>query len=244
MKPSLNHRLGCLALALAATALPIAGQAAVAVHANDDVTSTGLFVDPHQRLQLSSTGQVNLALFDGPYVTDAQGTIVQAPPPGSGAYGVFSGWPPSGPPVVGGFKVIPPYYPDRIGQLQGARFGELLAGFSTSPTPTTFSDFLGGFHAVGSHGQVTAPTVASYLFLAVNDINRADNGGTFHVSISAVPEPSPMIMAALGWVALALAARRKSPGGLKKPRTPSLHSWACRARRTRPAFQLPKEAMP
>jgi uncharacterized protein (TIGR03382 family) len=54
-----------------------------------------------------------------------------------------------------------------------------------------------------------APAVTSYLFLAVNDINRADNGGRFTVNISAVPEPASMSMAALGLIAVAFAARRR-----------------------------------
>jgi hypothetical protein len=147
---------------------------------------TGIFATAGQPFTVSATGSVDLAIFDGPYDADADGTITVAFPPGSRAYNYFTYYadPIGVPPVVGAQKFI-----ISGGQLDGAAYGALVAGFSPIPDPTSLSDFPNGFELIGTLGVATAPSGGGYLFLAVNDINNTyDNSGAFTAEVSSAPE--------------------------------------------------------
>src|SRR5262245_54089436 len=76
----------------------IALLAAASVHAQNPIavdslrlfTFTGIQAFPGQVFQFQAAGSVDLASFDGPYITDPNGTILVAPPVGSGAYDFFT----------------------------------------------------------------------------------------------------------------------------------------------------------
>lgn len=161
----------------------------VSVDSSKVVNATGVQASKGQKLSIRATGAVNLSLFDGPYDTDPNGTIVVAPPPGSGSYNFFTTYaaPVGVPPAVGNQKLlIPPYQ----GQLEGAAYGALVAGFSANPSASSLSDFPDGFTLVGASSTVTAP-IDGYLFLAVNDFNNTyDNSGSFSAVIGCQVDPS------------------------------------------------------
>jgi hypothetical protein len=146
------------------------------------LVATGIFVEGGQHVHIKASGSVNLALFDGPYITDANGTILVAPPPGSGAFEFFRDMalPRGVDPVVGARKLIPLGF---YAPLPGAPYGALVAGFSPLAAPTSFADFPSGFVLTGKSGKITAPAGGGYLFLAVNDIPGVDNGGSFTVEV-------------------------------------------------------------
>ena len=143
------------------------------IHANNVVVGrTGIHASPNQLFSIEAMGKANLA-SDGPYITNADGTITTAPPVGSGAYGWFTdnASPIGLPPVVGMQK-----FPLGGSQLDAAPFGSLVAGFSSVPNPTSLSDFPSGFQLIGTSGTATAPPSGGYLFFAVNDeFNGVDN---------------------------------------------------------------------
>jgi len=142
---------------------------------------TGIQATPGQVFVIQSMGMTNLA-SDGPYITNANGTITTAPPVDSGAYQWFTdnASPVGTPPVVGMKK-----YPLGGTQLDSAPFGALVAGFSSIPNPTSLADFPGGFHLVGTSKTAKAPAFGGYLFFAVNDIvGGTDNAGYYLVRIS------------------------------------------------------------
>jgi hypothetical protein len=162
---------------------------------------TGIDASAGERFSITASGAVNLAIFDGPYITDPNGVITTAPAPGTGAYNFFTSFtsPIGTPPVVGGVKT------GNTPFLTGAAFGELIAGFSTTATPSSFSDFPQGFGVVGSSGSVVAPPGGGFLFLAVNDINNtSDNRGSFTAAVNTVlPEnASSLVLSFFGLAAL------------------------------------------
>jgi hypothetical protein len=143
---------------------------------------TGIQATPGQVFGIEAMGRVNVADQDGPYITNATGTITVAPPVGSGAYQYFTdnASPIGLPPAVGMQK-----FPLGGSQLDVAAFGALVAGFASIPNPTSLSDFPSGFQLIGTSGTATAPSFGGYLFLAVNDINNTgDNAGYYLVRIS------------------------------------------------------------
>ncbi len=173
------------------------------VQANVFFNPTGIYAAGGETYSITAIGTdtVNLSLFDGPYETDPDGTIVVAPAVGTGAYNYFTGG--AGaigvPPVVGAQKTIL-----SGGHLVDAPYGALVSGFSLSPTPTGFGDFSDGFVLIGRAGQITAPLSGGYLFLAINDINNdRDNAGAFQATI--VPVPGAFLLGILG---LAVAGRK------------------------------------
>jgi hypothetical protein len=154
------------------------------------VTAAGVQASPGQVFTITATGTVNLADQDGPYVVDANGTIVTAPPAGSGAYNFFTNN--AGPvgvaPVVGAQKLmISPY----VAYVANQAYGALVAGFSSTPNPSAISDFPSGFTLVGVASSITAPSTGGYLFFASNDVNLTDNTGSFTVSITASTPANP-----------------------------------------------------
>jgi hypothetical protein len=121
--------------------------------------STGIFVDEDMPLLLRSTGTVNLAAFDGPYITDPDGVILEAPPPGSGGFNFFRDAAlPSGVEPIPGIKkflveISPLFPPPHQPPLLGGPAGALVAGFSTVQDPSSYLDF--PFVLVGRGGIVT-----------------------------------------------------------------------------------------
>jgi hypothetical protein len=193
----------CLALALAA--LPLRGNAqthlqkspstnpqtqspvTVSVNSARVIGTTGVPVTNGQVLKITASGTVNIADMNGPYETNPDGTIVAAPPVGSGAYNYFlTVAAPSGvPPIVGIKKYIV-----FGGQLNNGPYGSLIAGFSTNPNATSAFDFPQGFAVVGSSGTAQAP-FDGYLYLAVDDVNNTfDDDGSFTATIT--PEAPPI----------------------------------------------------
>ena len=156
------------------------------VRANLFVNATGIEMSGGESLRMSATGSVNLATNNGPYDTDPDGTILAAPPPGSGAYDWFTNvaTPVGVPPVVGARKGIILGSGGFGGHMSGP-YGALVAGFSANPAPKGLSDFPGGFQLVGSTGTILVPPGGGFLFLAVNDIdNTTNNAGHFTAVIS------------------------------------------------------------
>ena len=183
------------------------------VLATEPVISTGLRASPGQQFAFTTVGSVNLAIFDsaGPgYITDSEGTILTAPTPGGGSYEFFTGQPVNGVrPVVGGKKYIANYgtrYAPKIGGV----YGGLYAGFASSASPLSYTEFTSGFALIGKSGSITAPASGGYLFFTVNDIygfaNRSDNSGGFQVT--AVPEPGLFVLL-IGIVPGVLLLRRR-----------------------------------
>lgn len=175
---------------------------------------SGISASPGQVFEIVATGTVDLSATNGSYVTDADGTIVTAPAPGSGADMFFSNEPPDVgvSPSVGGFKLVGPSADDV--PLPNARYGLLTAGFSPTLTPTSYSDFVGGFAAVGTGASITAPAGGGFLFFAVNDgfgfEPRPDNEGEFDVRI--VPEPGSIMLLGL---AVALGIAKRNPNAVQ-----------------------------
>jgi len=204
------------AAVLLAVSTPSWGRADVVV-VNPGVAlnpAAGILVTPLTVVTLqSATGTVNLGSTDGNYVTDANGTIVTAPTPGSGAANFFTNFatPVGVTPVVGGTKGIPAGF-NAVGTLSNAPFGALIYGFSTVANPATLSDFIGGTFNLAGAGPLAIPVPAGAvkLYFAVNDLPgaRGDNTGSFTVTYTAVPEPGPIALALVGGLGV-LAARRR-----------------------------------
>jgi len=184
----------------------------IVVSAAPFVVSSGILALGGQAYHVTATGTVEIAGFDGPYETDADGQIAVAPPEGSGAYNFFFGQLPVGPPTVGSFKNIDPDYDPDSAAVLGAPFGALSAGFSTTLTPTSYTmDFPEGFAVVGTDGIITAPSGGGYLMFSVNDnANRSDNFGSFAVNFTAVPEPVSFLLAAVGLFTVAFDRGRRA----------------------------------
>ena len=162
--------------------LPTRSTASFAVHANLLFSPTGVYADPTTQFRIIAAGLANLADEDGPYITDANGTIMKAPLPNSGAWAYFKdSFAPVGvTPTLGAKK-----FPLGGCQLDTAPLGALVAGFATTAHPTTLADFPNGFQFVGRGGEIVSPTFGGYLFFAVNDINNtADNDGYFLAVVS------------------------------------------------------------
>jgi hypothetical protein len=70
-------------------------------------TATGIRAAAREAFAITASGTVNLADRDGSYIVNASGTIVKAPPAGSGAYGFFktNAGPIGVPPVAGATKL-------------------------------------------------------------------------------------------------------------------------------------------
>src|ERR1035438_7844547 len=127
---------------LVAAALSFASLSAQTVVNVDSAVSlnpTGIFLHAGERAFISATGTVNLAAFDGSYITDPNGTIVVAPLPGTGAYNYFTLPFPPGPPVVGGMKTYLPPAPPNVA-VYASPYGALVAVVTakTAPTPSDF----------------------------------------------------------------------------------------------------------
>ena len=171
----------CLTTVLNAE-LPTKNTSSFTVHANLMFSPTGVYADPNTQFRIIAAGLANLADEDGPYITDANGTIMKAPLPNAGAWAYFKdNFAPVGvPPTLGARK-----FPLGGCQLDTAPLGALVAGFATTPNPTTLADFPDGFQFVGRGSQIVAPSSGGYLFFAVNDINNtADNDGYFLAVVS------------------------------------------------------------
>ena len=86
--------------------------------------------------------------------------------------------------------------------------GELVGTFTDSSGSIVGTPF-----AIGDSLQVIVPTGATQLQLGINDDYYADNSGSFLVNIagpSVVPEPSSLLMLAVGMGGLAWKIRRRS----------------------------------
>ena len=105
-----------------------AGLITVQVHADLFFNPTGILASSGEMFSIQATGSVNLAIFDGPYITDPNGTILFAPSIGSGAYNFFtnSAGPIGVPPMVGNQKTI--LTTIQPGHVFGGPYGELVAG--------------------------------------------------------------------------------------------------------------------
>jgi len=175
----------CLPVVLATllnSSQPAKNTSSFTVHANLMFSPTGVYADPNTQFGVIAAGLANLADEDGPYITDANGTIMKAPLANSGAWTYFKdNFKPIGvPPTLDTKK-----FPLGGSQLDTAPLGALVAGFATSANPTTLADFPNGFQFVGRGGEIVSPDSGGYLFFAVNDINNtADNDGYFLAVVS------------------------------------------------------------
>ncbi|WP_194714722.1 hypothetical protein [Noviherbaspirillum soli] len=161
------------------------------VRADQFFNATGILAAPGESFLIRAKPHdvVDLSTLNGGYKTFADGTIVVTPPPDSGAFQYFRDR--AGPiysdPVAGSRKSLLPLGEQLRGHLPGAPNGALVAGFSASAYPTSFSDFPYGFVLINDKGIARAPSTGEYryLFLAVNDINNplGDNAGEFRVRI-------------------------------------------------------------
>ena len=158
----------------------------IVVQALRFVTNTAIRASEGQKFTIKANGTVNLAT-EGPYIVDANGTIIKAPANGSGAQGWFKSLaaPIGDLPAVGAKKIM---IAPNVTYLQYAPYGALVAGFSQIPDPKALTDFPSGFVLVGSSGIVVAPSGGGYLFLAVNDYYSSDNDGSFDVDITPAKE--------------------------------------------------------
>lgn len=158
-------------------------RAAIIVDSVPPLVNAGVTGTAGQVFQITATGRIQMAVPpQEPYETDPDGTILVAPAEGSALhqYMLDEG----GVPVVGGYVNISSRWTDEIGRIVGSPFGGLMAGFSTTATPTSLSDFVHGFTFIGSSGFITAPEGAPYLFLSINDTDRSDNSGSYSVTVS------------------------------------------------------------
>jgi hypothetical protein len=176
--------------------------------------ATGVFASGGQVFQITSTGSVNLATQGG-YVTDPDGTITVVPPAGSGAYTFYTGsaGPVGTPPSVGAKKTIIGYTPP----IEGAPFGVLVAGFSSTANPATSDDFPNGFVLVGSFGTITASTGGGYLFLTVNDINRNDNSGSFTATVSTILGTTASAPTLVDYTVVSITSNSQTPQRVFQP---------------------------
>ena len=145
---------------------------------------------------VSATGTLDAASDGGSYLTGSDGVITKAPGQGTPAYNFFrdSAAPIGMPPAVGETKLVLPRHPRQL-----APYGALVAGWSPTANPTTYSDFPLGFEFVGTSGTITAPEGGGFLFFAVNDFfisDGTDNAGYYSVTVKAM-EKSPSIEAAI-----------------------------------------------
>ncbi len=196
------------AAAMLGIALSIAkADTIVTVPADVVFDPTGIHASGSQTFDIHATGIANLAIFNGPYDTNPNGTITTAPPVGTGAYDFFTNStdPIGVPPTVGSQKLIV-----SGGQLNGVPYGALVAGFSPVANPSSLADFPDGFQLVGASGFATAPTGGGYFFLAVNDINNTyDNSGSYRADIAPTPEPAPYLLFVTGLSALLFSRRHR-----------------------------------
>src|SRR5215472_16276640 len=83
--------------------LPTRNPASFTVPANLVFSSTGIYAAPNTEFRIIAAGLANLADEDGPYITDPNGTLMQAPPSNYGAYGYFRDYaaPVGKPPILG-----------------------------------------------------------------------------------------------------------------------------------------------
>lgn len=162
--------------------LPTREPASFIVPANVMFSPTRVYAQPNTEFRIIAAGLANLADEDGPYVTDPNGTLMQAPPSNYGAYEYFQDYaaPVGKPPILGKKK-----FPLGGTPLDTAPFGALVAGFATTENPTSLADFPNGFQFVGRGAEIVAPASGGYLFFSVNDINNtADNDGYFLAVVS------------------------------------------------------------
>lgn len=169
----------------------------ITVRADLLVNATGILAAPGESLliQVEPHDSVDISTFNGGYKTYADGTIVETAPFDSGAFQWFrdAAGPVYSDPVAGSRKSLLSFGSNFRGQLPGAPYGALVAGFSPSAQPTSLNDFPLGFMLVNKKALVRAPSIGEYryLFLAVNDISNVpggDNAGVFRVRIRRLNE--------------------------------------------------------
>lgn len=179
----------------------------VSVDSAKFANATGIQASKGQVFTIQTTGMVNLASNDGPYITNPDGTILTAPAPTVNAYNFFTtlAVPIGVGPVNGGQKLTIAPWP---GQLEGAPYGALLAGFSANANAASPADFPDGFVVVGASSAVTAP-IDGFLFLAINDSYIPDNSGSYSATIST--ESGPQHVEVLPHT-LHFSARAAAPG--------------------------------
>jgi hypothetical protein len=192
-------------LALVICIVPSVLQAGFIVDSTHVIDYTGFVATPGQVVQITATGEIDMAYDNGHYVTNPDGTILVAPTgpvPGGGVYPYMINESPDHlPPIEGSYVNIAAFHGNDIGQLIGSPFGGLIAGFSSTLSPNSLSDFTDGFTFIGTSGSITAPVGAPYLFLSINDTYRSDNIGSYTATISSaqgVPAPSSLVLAVLG----------------------------------------------
>jgi hypothetical protein len=113
------------------------------------------FISAGGESAIEGNGIVNLADATGPYETNLGGTILVAPPPGSGGYSFFEFQAaPIGVPPAKYSKKFPA--PPQAGPLLYAPYGALVAGISPSTNPQSEADFRNGFTYIGNLGSITA----------------------------------------------------------------------------------------
>ncbi len=160
----------------------------VTVSSTKFATAAGVWASAGQVFTIKANGTVDLSSQNGSYIVDANGTIVVAPPPGSGAYRFFTNFagPAGAAPLVGSKKL--PIPPNDVAYLANGPYGTLVAGFSSNPEPRAVSDFPSGFTLIGASGSITAP-FSGLLFFAVNDSALGDNTGSFTLSVASSTPP-------------------------------------------------------
>jgi hypothetical protein len=160
----------------------------LAVNANVFFNATGIYAPAGKSFHITARGVVDISNTNGGYRTLADGTIMETPPSDQGAFQFFQ-WaagPTNTDPVEDSRKLFLPQVCCNLpGHLPGAPYGALVAGFSPTATPTSFTDFPNGFALINEDGVAIAPSTGGYLFLGVNDFNNTggDNSGAFRVRI-------------------------------------------------------------
>lgn len=103
-----------------------------------------------------------------------------------------------------GYPPAPSYYMNP--STYPIYLGELVGTFATST-----GQIVGAPFGIGDLGTLTVPTGATQLQLGVNDNDYGDNSGSWQIQITgiAVPEPSSLLLTALGMVTLWACRKRR-----------------------------------
>ena len=140
------------------------------------------------------SGLVSIGPTSGWPYTDANGDTTYPGSPDHGFDNFFIG------------EYAPSYY---MNPATYPIYGSELVGTFAN----TSGQIVGTPFAIGNLGTFTIPAGATQLQLGVNDVGYGDNGGSWTVQITAVPEPTVTALVLIGLEGLGLTAHqyRRSP---------------------------------